>query len=251
VFSRLVPATRAGELQSDPDLAGMIVSGAEPASQAVVSFDPAVLEIGRPILAIGHGLGLLCRELGAVFDDAPVGELSMGTILVETESPLLRGTPRQQQVWMSEGRHVVGVPPGFEVLARVEGSRSVAMVAHEERRVYGAQFHPEVGQSEFGMQMLENFVRQICGVGEAWDRRRFVEERSDSLARRTAGRRVMCPVSGGADSMVAARLVERAIGDSLTAIFVNTGLMRRHEPDTVAHRMGRLLRGNLVTVDAT
>ncbi|HKK71600.1 MAG TPA: GMP synthase (glutamine-hydrolyzing), partial [Candidatus Krumholzibacteria bacterium] len=109
VFSRLVPATRAGELQSDPDLAGMIVSGAEPASQAVVSFDPAVLEIGRPILAIGHGLGLLCRELGAVFDDAPVGEHSMGTILVETESPLLRGTPRQQQVWMSEGRHVVGV----------------------------------------------------------------------------------------------------------------------------------------------
>lgn len=251
VFSRLLPAARAEELRVDPDLAGVIVSGADSASQAVASFDPAVLEIGRPVLAIGHGLGLMCRELGAVFDEAPLGEHAMGTIVVETESPLLRGTPRQQQVWMSQGHHLVGVPAGFDVLARVEGSRSVAMVAHEERRVYGVQFHPEVGQSEFGMQMLENFVRQICGVGEAWDRRRFVEEQSDALARRTAGRRVLCPVSGGADSMVAARLVERAIGDGMTAIFVNTGLMRRHEPETVAHRMDRLLRGNLVTVDAT
>jgi len=247
VFSELWPCERATELVDHADLAGVIVSG----GQDGPGLDPAVLEQGHPVLALGRGLGLLCDRPGAVFDEAGPNDRAVETMLVEAESVLLRGTPRTQQIWCHRGHHVVAVPDGFAVLARLEINGSIAIVADEENRIYGLQFHPESGGSEFGMQILENFVRQVCAVGEAWDRRRFLDEECDAITRRTEGRRILCPVSGGVDSLVAASLVQRATVDRLTAVFVNTGLLRRHEPEAVAHRLGRLLQGRLVTVDAT
>lgn len=246
-FSELWPGGRANELRSHDDLAGVVVCGGD--ADAVL--EPIVRELDRPVLAIGRGLGLLCDGPGAVFEEGGAADQATETILVEAESPLLRGTPRTQLVWCHRGHHVVALPEGFDVLARLEVNGSIAMVADEARRLYGVQFHPESAASEFGMQILENFVRQICDVGEAWDRRTFLDEECDAVARRTAGKRILCPVSGGVDSLVAASLVQRATADRLTAVFVNTGLMRRHEPEAVAHRMGRLLRGRLEMVDAT
>lgn len=247
VFSELWPAARAHDLAGHADLAGVIVSGGAEGS----TLDAAILDVERPVLAIGRGLGALCHSQGTVFGDAGPDDQAIESIVVEAESPLLRGTPRTQQVWCHRGHHVVAVPEGFDVLARLETDGAVAMVADHARQLYGVQFHPEAGASEFGMQMLENFVRQICAVGEAWDRRRFVDEACDAIARRTEGHRILCPVSGGVDSLVAASLVQRATAERLTGVFVNTGLMRRHEPEAVAHRLGVLLQGRLETVDAT
>lgn len=246
VFSELLPAERVAALREARDLAGVILIGGEGED-----VDPVVFEVDRPLLAIGRGLRLLCAHRGAVFDDAPLGEAVPETMIVEKESPLLRGTPRQQRVRFDPGRHVVAVPDGFDVVARLESDGSIAAIADPERGQYAVQFHPESVGTEFGMQMLENFVRQICVVSEAWDRRRFLDEQCDAIARRTAGRRILCPVSGGVDSLVATSLVQRATAENLTAVFVNNGLMRQHEPEFVTDRLGRLLGDRLVTVDAT
>jgi GMP synthase (glutamine-hydrolysing) len=128
---------------------------------------------------------------------------------------------------------------------------TIAAIADEARRLFGLQFHPEVSHTEFGMQLLENFVRQVCGVSEAWDRGSFVHELIDSIRERVGGHRVLCAVSGGVDSTVAATLVERAVGDRLTAVFVNNGRLRQHEAEEVVHRLGNLLHGHVVSVDAS
>ena len=252
VFSEMVPPWQLDRIERGPGLAGLILSGG-PASvleEDAPRLAPAILEFQRPVLSICYGMQVLCEHLGGRVGGGERREYGDEAIEVAMDCPLFRGTPRAQQVWMSHGDHVETVPDGFRVVAR-STSGTIAAVADEERRWYGLQFHPEVSHTEFGMQLLENFVRQVCGVAEAWDRGSYVEDQIRSIRERVGDRRVLCAVSGGVDSTVAATLVERALGAQLTAVFVNNGLLRQHEPEEVVHRLGHLLHGHLVSVDAT
>ena len=253
VFSEFLAAGDDDGLDAVGEAAGVVVCVGDDVAddERLHTMFEQVLARERPLLVLGAGCVAVALASGARVSPEPVRPPRATTLVATGESPVLRGTPRQQQVWATGERDFDRVPDGFAVLARFEDTGAPAVLVDDVRKVYALQFRPEIGHSEFGMQMLENFVRQICGVSQAWDRRRFVEEQSDAIGRRTGEKHVLCPVSGGVDSMVAAKLVERAVGPRLTAVFVNTGLMRRHEPEAVAHRFGRLLSGTLVTVDAT
>ena len=246
VFSEAWPLDRASELERFDELVGIVVCGGE-----VGSLPPATLDLECPLLAVGDGARVLCAAGGV---DPPARDAlrtEVETLEVEGETLLLRGTPRTQPVWCARAATIDSVPSGFEVFGRLESDGTIAIFADEGRRLFGVSFHPEASASDFGMQLLENFVRQICHVGGAWDRRRFLEEECDAIARRTEGHRVLCPVSGGVDSLVAASLVQRATADRLVAVFVDTGLLRHREPEAVTRRLGQILEGRLVTVDAT
>lgn len=253
VFSEMVPPwTAEGSIESAEGLAGVILSGG-PSSVSEAEapqLAPRLLDEGIPVLGICYGMQILAETCGGKVGAGSRREYGSEAIEVETSLSLFHGTPQTQQVWMSHGDHVDAVPPGFVVAGRSKAG-TVAAIAHEERRLYGLQFHPEVSHTEFGMQLLENFVRDLCGVEEAWDRGSFVDEEIDRIRELVGDRKVLCAVSGGVDSTVAATLVERAVGGQLTAVFVDNGLLRENEAEQVVHRLGHLLHGHLVSEDAS
>jgi GMP synthase (glutamine-hydrolysing) len=253
VFSEMVPPwdaqARADEIAQ---LSGVILSGG-PASVKEAEaplLAPALLERQVPMLGICYGMQLLSDALGGSVGKGARREYGQEEISVEGDARLFAGTPRSQRVWMSHGDHVERAPEGFAVVARSAGG-TVAAIADDTRGIYALQFHPEVSHTEFGMQMLENFVRKACGVEEAWNRGSFVEAQIAEIRERVGDRRVLCAVSGGVDSTVAATLVERAVGEQLTAVFVDNGLLRHEEGAQVRERLGELLHGHLVAVDAS
>jgi GMP synthase (glutamine-hydrolysing) len=252
VFSEMLPPWHAHELADRSELAGIILSGG-PASVREADaprLAPQLLETNKPMLGICYGMQILCELHGGGLGEGLRREYGDDTIDVAQGCELFRGTPKRQRVWMSHGDHVEQLPTDFSVVARSE-SGTIAAIAAPQRKIYGLQFHPEVSHTEFGMQLLENFVRKICGVEEAWDRGSFVDEQIDAVRRRVGERRVLCAVSGGVDSTVAATLVEKAVGNRLVAIFVNNGLLRWNEAEEVSERLSTILHGHLVSVDAS
>lgn len=250
-YSEMVPASRAGDLASHP-VAGIILSGG-PASvgeAGAPTLDPRLLDLGVPVLGICYGMQVLAQQLGGTISRGERREYGADKIEIENETRLFRASPSIQNVWMSHGDHVSTPPDGFLVAARSH-SGTIAAIADEGRGLYGLQFHPEVTHSPHGMQLLENFVRDVCRVDDAWNRTSFVEEQIEAIRARVGDDRVLCAVSGGVDSTVMAVLVQRAVGDRLTAVFVDNGLLRKGEVRGVSQRLGELLEGNLVTVDAS
>jgi GMP synthase (glutamine-hydrolysing) len=253
VFSEMVPPwdaqDRADQIES---LSGVILSGG-PASVKEAEaphLAPKLLEREVPMLGICYGMQLISNALGGGVGGGEKREYGKEEIAISSDSKLFAGTPRSQQVWMSHGDHVEEIPPDFEVVAR-STSGTVAAMANEGRRIYALQFHPEVSHTEFGMQMLENFVRHSCGVEQAWNRGSFVDSEIENIRKIVGEGRVLCAVSGGVDSTVAATLVERAVGDQLTAVFVDNGLLRHGEAPQVEERLGELLHGHFVVEDAS
>ena len=208
-----------------------------------------VLELGVPILGICYGMQLTAYLLDGKVEAAAEREFGRAEIEVTRESPLFAGTPKRQHVWESHGDRIMEPPPGFVVTATSKNA-PISAFEHRERRCYGIEFHPEVTHSEAGTQILRNFLFEIAGCKPTWDigdfRRRKVEE-----VRATVGkRRVIAAVSGGVDSSVAALLVAEAIGDQLTAIFVDNGVLRKNEAMQVVSRLSDGLGLHIVAVDA-
>jgi GMP synthase (glutamine-hydrolysing) len=234
--------------------AGLILSGGpssvlDPGSP---DLDPAILELGVPILGICYGLQLLARRLGGLVESAGAREYGRALLKIEAEHPLfagLTGSP-ERSVWMSHGDRVVRLPRGFEVLATSENS-PFAAIGHTERPIFGLQFHPEVVHTEAGDQMLANFVHRICGCRGSWTVEAFVEEAVEAVRAQVGGGRAVCGLSGGVDSAVAAALAHRALGNRLTCIFVDHGLLRRAEREEVERAFRESLRVRLLTVDAS
>ncbi len=253
VFSEMVPPWDAqGRAEEIDRLSGVILSGG-PASVKEAEaphLAPRLLERKVPMLGICYGMQLISEALGGSVGGGERREYGQEEISLEGEAELFAGTPRSQQVWMSHGDHVEEPPRGFAVVAR-STSGTVAAIADEKRRIYALQFHPEVTHTEFGMQMLENFVRRSCGVDEAWNRGSFVDAEIARIREIVGDRRVLCAVSGGVDSTVAATLVEKAVGEQLLAVFVDNGLLRHNEAPQVRAMLGELLHGNVVAVDAS
>ena len=208
-----------------------------------------VFDLGIPILAICYGMQLTTFLLDGKVAPAPEREYGRAEIDVIRESPLFAGTPSHQHVWASHGDRILEGPPGFDVTAS-SASAPVAAFENRERRCFGILFHPEVTHTEAGGQIIRNFLFEIAGCQPTWDlgdyRRRKVEE----IRAQVGDRKVIAAVSGGVDSTVAALLVAEAIGDQLTAIFVDNGVLRKHEAVQVGSRLSDRLGLHFIQVDA-
>ncbi|MCI0338162.1 MAG: glutamine-hydrolyzing GMP synthase [Acidobacteria bacterium] len=189
--------------------------------------EPGVLEIGVPVLGICYGLQLLAYFLGGRVEPSLRREYGAAQVRLSAESRLLSGLPAIFPVWMSHGDQVTEAPPGFHVVAETESA--LATVENVERRLYGLQFHPEVAHTPDGKKILDNFLRVICGCSGDWSASSFIEAAIERIKDQIGNGRAVCGLSGGVDSAVAAALVARAIGDRLTCIFVDNGLLRKDE----------------------
>lgn len=262
VYAELVPWDRAGERLAQMRPAGVIISGGpnsvyEPGAPTL---PPAVLEAGVPVLGICYGLQLLAHTLGGRV--APSSEREYGAAVIHAtgsvsgesvaaaDNPLFAGLPAEMPVWMSHGDRVERLPDGFLAIAH-SASSPLAAVADSSRRLYGIQFHPEVVHTPQGAQLLSNFVHEICGCTGDWTAGSLIQETIERV-RTQAGEqgRVICGLSGGVDSAVAATLVHRAIGDRLTCVFVDHGLLRKGEAEQVIETFQQHQGMRLIAVDA-
>lgn len=223
------PGAKAAEIAGD-DLRGVILSGGPMSvlEEGAYDLDPAILELGVPVLGICYGHQLVSRDLGGRLHRSASREYGKATLTVTDEECLLfRGMDRSQVVWMSHGDHVEEAPAGFTVTAR-SGGVPVAAMEDPARRIYGIQFHPEVTHTQHGTALLLNFLHG-CGMRLDWNAGQFIDEKVAEIRAQVGAGRVVLGLSGGVDSSVAALLIHKAIGRQLTCVFVDTGLMRKEE----------------------
>ena len=211
--------------------------------------DPAILSLGIPVLGICYGCQLIAHTLGGRVEHAANSEYGKREFSFVARSPLSEGIPEKSVCWMSHTDHVTRVPDGFEVLASTS-SCPVTVYGSRAKKIYGVQFHPEVVHSQYGNKLLENFLYLICGAKGDWTMGGFVEEQVASLRQKLGGGRVLCAMSGGVDSAVAATLVHRAVGNALTCVFVDHGLLRKGESEEVMSVFKEKLGMNLIRADA-
>ena len=251
VYSELLPHHVGAEEVRRRKPKGLILSGG-PASvyaDGAPRLEPELLELGIPVLGICYGMQLLARELGGRVEGAEVGEFGRSELTVRSTGRLLAGTPDTQKCWMSHRDTVFTAPPGFDALASSTSS-PVAALESNERGIYGIQFHPEVVHTPYGQTILTTFLRDICGCDMAWSAASIVEEQIARIRSQVGTGKVICGLSGGVDSSVAAVLVHRAIGDQLTCVFVDHGLMRKNEGEQVISAFRDEFGIPLVAVDA-
>jgi GMP synthase (glutamine-hydrolysing) len=251
VYSEIIPHTLGAEAIRDLAPSGLILSGG-PASvyaPGAPQCDPAIFRLGIPILGICYGMQLAARSLGAQV--RRVERREYGPALLDVRSPhhLFEGLDAELAVWMSHGDQVEDPEGVFEVLGSTPTCPHAA-VRHGELPVFGVQFHPEVTHTPDGKDILRNFLRGICGCGTSWRMTDFIEETVADVRERVGGSRVIAGLSGGVDSSVACVLIQKAIGDRLTAIFVDNGVLRRRERETVERRFRESYGLNLRVVDA-
>ena len=211
--------------------------------------DRAIFSLGIPVLGICYGCQLIAYTLGGKVEHAKASEYGKRTFSFGEASPLSEGIPETSVCWMSHTDHVTAVPEGFRVLASTK-SCPVAVFGSEERKIYGVQFHPEVVHSEYGNALLKNFLYRICGASGDWTMKNYVAEQVAGIRERVGNKKVLCAMSGGVDSAVAATLVHRAVGDNLTCVFVDHGLHRKNEPEEVMSVFRDGLGMNLIKADA-
>jgi GMP synthase (glutamine-hydrolysing) len=204
---------------------------------------------GVPVLGICYGVQLMAHHLGGSVEASQVREYGPATVTITTEDGLFAGLERNQPVWMSHGDSIVSPPPGFEPVAQTE-STPYAGLADRARRMYGIQFHPEVVHTPAGRDILRNFVLGISGARPTWTPASFIDSTVAGIRQRVGDGKVICALSGGVDSAVAATLVHRAVGDQLTCIYVDHGLMRKRESELLRQTFEANLGMNLVMVDA-
>src|SRR3954447_20710720 len=251
VFSELLPHhVGAGEVARRRPK-GLILSGG-PASvyaDGAPRLDPELLELGIPVLGICYGMQLVALSLGGRVEGADVGEFGRSRLTVRESGRLLAGLPEEQTCWMSHRDTVFEPPPGFTALASSTAS-PVAAFESLERAVYGIQFHPEVVHTPFGQDILKAFLGDVCGCDMTWSAASIVEEQIARIRAQVGDAKVICGLSGGVDSSVAALLVHRAVGDQLTCVFVDHGLMRKNEGEQVISAFRDRFGIPLVAVDA-
>ena len=255
VYCEIHPFDQVAGMLESYDPAAVILSGG-PATAGLPnspSAPPAVFERGVPVLGICYGEMTLCAQLGGKVEEGREREFGRAEIEIERETPLLGGLASvggHETVWMSHGDKITAIPPGFEVAATSDGS-PFAVIADEKRRFYGVQFHPEVVHTPHGAQILKNFTHRIAGLAGDWTMATFRTEAVARIRAQVGEGRVILGLSGGVDSSVAAVLIHEAIGEQLTCVFVDTGLMRRGEAAEVVGLFRDHYNIPLVHVDAS
>ena len=252
VYSEIVPHTITAAEVAAKRPAGIVLSGG-PSSvyeAGSPSLDPGILELGIPVLGICYGFQVMAQQLGGEVANTGLREYGATEMTVTGDGgSLLAGQPEGQTVWMSHGDSVSKAPAGFDVLAS-SGSTPVAAFASDERKLYGVQWHPEVKHSEFGQRVLENFLHSAAGIPADWNSGNVIAEQVERIRAQVGSARVICGLSGGVDSAVAAAIVHKAVGDQLTCIFVDHGLLRQDERRQVEEDYVASTGVRLVTVDA-
>jgi len=242
-----ISAERIGQLAPS----GLILSGG-PASvyaEGAPKCDPGVFKLGLPVLGICYGMQLMCEALGSRVDGAPAREYGRAYCRVTAENDLFADVPERTQVWMSHGDQVTQVSEDFAPLVRTD-TCSFAAVKHRRLPIYGLQFHPEVTHTPHGQQILDNFLKRVCGCTGTWRLGDLAEETIAEIRRRVGENRVICGLSGGVDSSVVAALLARAIGPQLSCILVDNGLLRKGEAAAVIREFTDHFKADLHVVDA-
>jgi GMP synthase (glutamine-hydrolysing) len=251
VYSEIVPHDRPATEMAAMHPAGLILSGG-PASvyeEGAPSVDPGLFELGVPVLGICYGHQLMARVLGG--EVAATGRREYGgtTLLVQRPGVLLEDLAPEEPVWMSHGDAVTRAPDGFRVTSRTD-EIPIASMEDPERGLFAVQFHPEVAHTPKGLAIMKRFLYEACGLLPDWTPANVIERSIAAVREQVGGAEVVCALSGGVDSSVAALLVHKAIGDQLTCVFVDTGLLREGEPEQVEQTFGRHFRVPLVHVKA-
>jgi GMP synthase (glutamine-hydrolysing) len=250
VYCELVPGDIAADEIRCRNPRGLIFSGG-PASVFEAGAphpDPAVYELDIPILGICYGMQLLATNLGGAVAPAERREYGHASVTVDEDAELFAKLPSELAVWMSHGDVVTELPPGFHPIAHSINSSCAAFIGPGKR--YGIQFHPEVAHTPLGRDILRNFLIDVCGCAGTWEPASFIEMTVAALRRQIGEGKVICALSGGVDSAVAATLVHRAVGDQLICVFVDNGLLRRGEGDRVVDVMRTQRHIHLIHVDA-
>jgi GMP synthase (glutamine-hydrolysing) len=251
VYSELLPADASEEEVRRQNPIGVILSGGPASVYApdAPQLPPWLVSAGLPVLGICYGMQLQSHALGGEVIGANEREYGPATIEIVQQHPLFENTPLSQPVWMSHGDRIESLPPGFQVLAR-NPSTPFAAAGDDTRRWYGIQFHPEVVHTRFGRDLLRNFVYNVCGSGGEWKASSFVAEAVERIKAQVGDGKVICALSGGVDSAVAALLLHKAIGDQLTCVFVDNGLLRLGEAEQVVKTFGDHFHIPLIAVNA-
>ncbi|HZW83354.1 MAG TPA: glutamine-hydrolyzing GMP synthase [Candidatus Deferrimicrobium sp.] len=251
VYSEMVPYNISLDKLKEMNPKGIIFSGG-PCSvygEDAPHCDPAIYDLGIPILGICYGMQLMTLQLGGKVSSAGVREYGKTMMQVKSSEGVFKGLNQEIQVWMSHGDSVEQLPPGFEVTGYTSHTPWAA-VANLERNFYAVQFHPEVKHTPEGQTMLESFLYDVCGCSAEWTMGSFIDEQVDIIRKQVGDKKVLCALSGGVDSSVAAVLVHRAIGDQLTCMFVDHGFMRKGEAEQVKKTFTGIFNMNLDFVDA-
>ncbi len=251
VYSVILPFSVSIDELKAHNPAGIIFSGG-PASvhaDGAPKPDAAIFDLGVPILGICYGVQLLADMLGGKVEAADEREYGIAHLTHDDPTGFLADINTQAQVWMSHGDRITKLPEGFKAIGHTENSPYAAIANADDRR-YGVQFHPEVVHTPQGARMLSNFVHKVCGCDGSWDMGSFVEVALEQIREQVGDRKVLCGLSGGVDSSVAAALIHKAIGDNLTCVFVNNGLLRKGEAELVQHVFRDNFKINLDYVDA-
>ncbi len=251
VYSEILPfRTKASVLRASRPK-GIILSGG-PASvyaKGAPKVDKAIYDLGIPILGICYGMQLVSRDLGGNVERSERREYGAGRLKVDRRSDLFHGLPAELDVWNSHGDKVTKMPKGFRALGTTENSPH-AVIGDTRRDIYGLQFHPEVAHTPRGREILENFVYRVCGCQSQWTMGSFIEKTCEQIRQQVGDGKVILGLSGGVDSSVAAALIHKAIGDQLTCIFVNNGLLRANETAAVEKLFKDHFHIRMKTVDA-
>jgi len=251
VYSEIVPYDISVDEIKRRAPKGLILSGGPASVYAKDSpvSDPKILSLGIPVLGICYGMQLMTQQLGGSVARTNTSEYGKTDLVVDGESLLFSDVPLKQPVWMSHRDGVETVPEGFRATAKT-GATPVAAMEDAKRKLYGVQFHPEVAHTPHGMQMLKNFLYDACECMPSWTMVSIIEEATDLVRGMVGDNKVLCALSGGVDSAVAAVLVHRAVGDQLTCVFVDHGLMRKGEGEQVEETFRKHFHINLVHVQA-
>ena len=252
VYSEIVPRTMPLSEMLARRPKGIILSGG-PASVHVddaPSIDPALYDADVPVLGICYGAQLVAQQLGGEVGRTGGGEYGATSLrLAGDTSPLFGALADEQVVWMSHGDAITSAPEGFRVTATTPGA-PIAALEDRDRAVYGVQFHPEVAHTERGQEVLKAFLYDVCGCRPSWTNTSIIEQAAGEVRAQVGGERVLCGLSGGVDSAVAAALVHKAVGDQLTCVFVDTGLMREGEAEQVTETFRGQFHVDLIHVKA-
>ncbi|CAM4316343.1 glutamine-hydrolyzing GMP synthase [Erysipelothrix aquatica] len=252
VYSELLDNEITAEaIRADKDIAGIVLSGGPNSvyEDDAYHIDQEIFELGLPILGVCYGMQLMAHQNGGVVESHDKREYGLAPINVKKENAITKGLPATYNVWMSHGDQVKAVPEGFEVYASSDNTE-IVMMGNEAKKQYGIQFHSEVRNTENGIDMIRNFVFDVCDAEATWSMEHYVEEQTALIREQVGDEQVICALSGGVDSAVVAALLHHAIGDQLVCIFVDHGLLRKNEADQVVEVFRDHFKINLIKVDA-